>query len=199
MRVHPRRAARWLLFGSLATAAGAALAAAPPDDWLARSRALADELTAELKAELGAALQTGGPVAAIEVCRTRAPMIAAKLSNESGAVVGRTALRLRNPANAPDEVSRALLQRFAADMPGGAGAPGAAPPEAALELRTADGVERRYLRAIALQPPCVACHGRVLAPEVREALANAYPQDAATGFDPGQLRGAVVVRWRAEE
>ena len=199
MRMHPRRAARWLLLGFLATAASVTMAAPPPDDWLARSRALTDQLTAELKAELEAALQTGGPVAAIEVCRTRAPMIAAKLSNDSGALVGRTALRLRNPANAPDEVSRALLQLFAMEMPGGAGAPGAALPEAALELRTAGGVERRYLRAIALQPPCVACHGKVLASEVREAIARAYPQDAAKGFEPGQLRGAVVVRWRAEE
>ena len=199
MQVDPGRAARWLLLGSLATAASATMAAAPPDDWLARSRALADQLTAELKTELGAAMQSGGPVAAIEVCRTRAPSIAARLSSESGAVVGRTALRLRNPANAPDEVSRALLQRFATEMPGATPAPGASLPEGALELRTAGGVERRYVRAIVLQAPCVTCHGKVLAPELREAIAAAYPQDAATGFDPGDLRGAVVVRWLAGE
>ncbi len=42
-------------------------------------------------------MQAGGPVAAIEVCQTRAPEIAARLGQESGAQVGRTALRVRNP------------------------------------------------------------------------------------------------------
>ncbi len=52
--------------------------------WDERSRALADQLMSELQAELKQAMQQGGPVAAIEVCRTRAPQIAARLSAVCG-------------------------------------------------------------------------------------------------------------------
>lgn len=175
----------------------AASAATPgADDRTARSRALADQLTGQLKQELQQALQAGGPVAAIDVCRNRAPAIAAQLSQESGAQVGRTALRVRNPANAPDELERKVLQQFKDEL-AAAQSPPPSPPEAVFELRTPQGIEYRYMRAITLQPPCVLCHGKAIAPDVAAAIQRHYPEDAATGFEPGELRGAVTVRWPA--
>jgi hypothetical protein len=47
--------------------------------WDERSCALADQLMSQLQAELKQAMLQGGPVAAIAVCRTRAPQIAAHL------------------------------------------------------------------------------------------------------------------------
>lgn len=166
----------------------------PDPKWDERSRALADQLMSELKAELGQALQQGGAVAAITVCKSRAPEIAARLSASSGAEVKRTAIRLRNPANAPDDLERAVMQGFAAEL-SGASPVASVPPEAIFESRSAQGTERRYLRAIVMQPVCLACHGTTLAPEIATAIAREYPQDAATGFETGQLRGAVTVRW----
>jgi len=161
-------------------------------DWSARSRVLADRLTTELKAELTAAMQQGGPEQAVDVCRVRAPDIAARLSSESGAEVGRTALRVRNPANRPDELEQAVLHRLAgAFRPDATGAL----PEALLEVRTPRGVERIYLRAIPMQPPCLICHGKALSPALAAAIRADYPDDQATGFDVGELRGAVTVRW----
>ena len=113
----------------------------------------------------------------------------------SGADVSRTAIRLRNPANAPDDLERAVMQAFEAEL--SSAAPAAAPPEAIFESRSARGTERRYLRAIVMQPVCLACHGATLAPELATVIARVYPQDAATGFETGQLHGAVTVRWPA--
>ena len=176
----------------------AAAAAPDPDDWAARSRALADQLTGQLKAELQQAMQSGGPVAAIEVCHTRAPEIAAQLGQQSGARVGRTALRVRNPANAPDDLERKVLQQFADELAAAKSTlPG--PPEAVFELRTPRGIEHRYMRAIPMQPLCATCHGKSIAPEVAAAIGSKYPEDAATGFETGDLRGAVTVRWPARE
>jgi hypothetical protein len=42
---------------------------------------------------------------------------------------------------------------------------------------------------------CLQCHGEALAPEVTQALAARYPDDRATGFREGQLRGALSIRW----
>ena len=95
----------------------------PQDGRLAASRELAAALQGELGSRLQAALAEGGPVGAINVCRTAAPGIATRLSERSGAQVGRTALRIRNPANAPDPGERAVLegfaQRFAAGLQAG--------------------------------------------------------------------------------
>lgn len=187
------RSAR-ILFGLYALLALPAYGGEPEVTWDERSRALADQLMSELKAELGQAIQQGGPVAAVAVCKSRAPQIAARLSESSGADVGRTAIRWRNPANAPDDLERAVMQGFAAELSSALPAT-TAPPEAIVESRSAQGTERLYLRAIIMQPVCLACHGATLTPELATIIAREYPQDAATGFETGQLRGAVTVRW----
>ena len=164
-------------------------------EWVGKSRALSMQLGTELKAELGAAIQKGGPVAAIDVCHTRAPAIAARLSAESGARVGRTALKLRNPANAPDDLQRAVLEQFAGDLASGKIE---GPLEAAFEIKRAGGIERHYMRAIPTEALCLTCHGETVAPELAAAIARDYPGDQATGFKQGELRGAFSVVWPAE-
>ena len=88
------------------------------------------------------------------------------------------------------------MQGFAAELSSALPAT-TAPPEAIFESRSARGTERLYLRAIIMQPACLACHGATLTPELATIIAREYPQDAATGFETGQLRGAVTVRWPA--
>jgi len=168
------------------------VAGEPATDWIAQSRSIAQQLGAELKGELGRAMTDKGPVAAIGVCKDRAPEIAARLSRQSGAQVSRTALRVRNPANAPDDLQRALLEQFSAELASGKFA---GPLEAAFEINRGGQVERRYMRAIPMEGLCVTCHGKALAPEIAAAIAAQYPDDQATGFEPGQLRGAFSVTW----
>ena len=139
---------------------------------------------APFKADLMAALAEGmaeGTVAAIEACNVKAPGIA---TANSGArvVVGRTSHRLRNPHNtAPDWVAP-ILEGYLAD-------PSAAAPEA----RQLDDGRRGYVEPIRLQGLCLACHGSELQPAVAERIATLYPQDAATGFSVGDLRGVFWV------
>lgn len=162
--------------------------------WIEQSRELAMQLGSELKGELSRAIAEGGPIAAISVCHARAPEIAARLSAQSGARVGRTALRVRNPANGPDELQRTLLEQFGAELASGRFQP---PLEAAFEINRGGQVERRYLRAIPTEALCLTCHGATIAPELAAAIARDYPGDQATGFELGQLRGAFTVTWRS--
>lgn len=167
---------------------------APDTAWIDQSRQLAMQLGGQLKGELTKAIAEGGPMAAINVCYLRAPEIAAQLSQASGARVGRTALRVRNPSNAPDDLERAVLEQFAADLGSG---PIDRPLEAVFEIRRGDAVERRYMRAIPTDALCLTCHGKTIAPELAAAIARDYPKDQATGFEQGQLRGAFSVVWPA--
>jgi hypothetical protein len=57
----------------------------------------------------------------------------------------------------------------------------------------------RYMQAIVLQPMCAMCHGDSLAPEVRATIQENYPDDQATGFAVGELRGAFLIDWPAKE
>ena len=55
---------------------------------------------------------------------------------------------------------------------------------------------RAWIRGIFIERPvCLSCHGPPgsLDPEVTTALKNLYPQDEATGYRMGDLRGAFVV------
>jgi len=161
-------------------------------EWVGKSRELTMQLGKELKGELTQAIEKGGPVAAISVCKDRAPAIAARLSEQSGAKVSRTALRVRNPANAPDDLQRSVLEQFAAELATGKAE---GPLEAVFEIERNGQVEHRYMRAIPTDALCLTCHGKVLAPEVAAAIARDYPGDQATGFEQGQLRGAFSVIW----
>lgn len=164
--------------------------AAAEDPRRARSAAIAERFQKEMGERLAGALAAGGPIAAITVCRQEAPGIAARLSTETGARVGRTALRVRNPANAPDAPAREVLERFAQAVASGT----SAPPE---YFAVASDGQARYYKAIITQPACQSCHGQALDPTVAKAIAQHYPNDRATGFAAGGLRGAFVVGWPA--
>ena len=56
-----------------------------------------------------------------------------------------------------------------------------------------------YVEPIVTQPLCLACHGSSLAPEIAERLAADYPDDRATGFEVGDLRGVFWAEFPAAE
>jgi hypothetical protein len=166
-------------------------AGAPPEDpRLAQSRELVARFHADLSGRLKEAMAAGGPVHAIDVCSREAPEIAARLSAESGAVVGRVAAAARNPANAADAGERATLEELRRALANGTG-------EAPSAYVVAEDGSSVFMKAIVTQPQCLVCHGAVLAPEVASAVGRRYPTDQATGFAAGDLRGAFVVRWPA--
>jgi hypothetical protein len=155
----------------------------------ARSEALADRFQKELMSALTAAMAADGPQGAITVCASVAPALAAQLSEESGAIVRRTALRTRNPAAVADATERRVMESWAAAPLGEDGRP--------RRWMAREGGDYRYMRAIPTMPMCLACHGDNVAPDVAAAIRAHYPEDQATGFAPGQLRGAFSIRWDA--
>jgi len=174
-----------------------ALLAAPAwgDDNAARveaSRNAVKELQGKLVTELQAAMKAGGPVNAIEVCSKRASVIAGDISRQHGWKVGRTSLKYRNPANAPDAWEAQVLQDFEKRK-----AAGEDPTKLErFAVVNQDGKQVfRYMKALPIPEgaPCLACHGQKLDPAVAAKLKALYPQDQATAFKTGDLRGAVTI------
>jgi hypothetical protein len=155
-------------------------------------REIANQFGAELRTALQAAMAEGGPLAAIRVCNEDAPRIARSAAEHSGAVVGRTSLKVRNPANEPDDHERAVLAVLAQELAASIEGP---PPE---RIHLLEDGRVRYMSAIVTQPPCLACHGESLAAPVAEALAALYPDDEARGYRSGEMRGAFTITWPAD-
>ena len=152
---------------------------------MSEARALADEFVAALKPQLKGALQSQGPAGAIAVCADVAPQIADSLSLTSGWSVRRVSLKTRNASRAiPDAWEKEQLTRFdawASDAKAGE----------LIDHGEQVGNMFRYLRAQRVEGVCLTCHGQQLSPEVVEALETYYPDDIATGYTVGDVRGAI--------
>jgi hypothetical protein len=153
----------------------------------AQSEALADRFQKQLLGTLTKTMESEGTAGAVNACATAAPALAQQLSKESGASIRRTALRTRNPAAQADATEARTMESWvAAPLEGGR-------PKHWSSYE--QNGEYRFMRAIPTMPMCLACHGESIAPDVSAAIRARYPQDQATGFSAGQLRGAISIRW----
>ena len=144
----------------------------------------------QLKGELEASMKAGGPVNAIQTCQLKAPSIAYEMSTGSGWEVGRTSLKLRNPANSPDAWELEVLNKFEERKAAG---------EDVQQIAHAEVVEQngksefRFMKAIPTAELCLNCHGSELKPEVAAALDAHYTADMARGYKAGDIRGAFTL------
>lgn len=166
---------------SPAPPAAASSSAAPVE----RARAAVAKLKGTLMAELQKAIAERGAAGAVDVCGAISQRVKEEASVD-GITIGRTSSRLRNPANtAPSWVAPILaeLERAPKDQ--------RQPRQVALP----DGAVG-YVEPLVTAPLCLQCHGKDLAPDVKAALAAKYPDDKATGFAEGDLRGVAWVEVR---
>ena len=148
------------------------------------------ELLAPLKKDLKQALVSGmqkGPLHAIKVCKDKAPAILDSLAIE-GVQIGRTSHRLRNPANSGRDWVDTVLQAYLSEE-----------SDRAPRLVPLPNGRMGYVEPIVVQPLCLACHGKSLAPDIAAQIKEAYPEDEATGFDVGDLRGVYWAEYPAAE
>lgn len=148
------------------------------------------EFAGKLKAELKQALKEGGAVYAISVCSTRAQEIGREVSEKRNLNVGRVSLKNRNPANAPSDWQKEVLEKFERRKNDGE-------PVAELTFAEVAEIEEnrqfRFMKAIPTGAICIKCHGQEISTEVKNRLDELYPGDRARGFRPGDIRGAFVV------
>jgi hypothetical protein len=180
-------------FMTLCALSMVAVSAVHAGDYTAKvdaSRTTAKEFMQTLKQELQAGMQDGGPVNAISVCNLSAPAIANTYSVRNGWDVGRTSLKLRNPANAPDAWERSVLESFEERK-----AAGENPAKIEhYEVVSQDGVrELRYMKAIPTAELCLVCHGENIDTVTQARLDTLYPEDQARGYKAGDIRGAFSI------
>ena len=148
------------------------------------------ELAGRLGAELKTALKNGGAIHAIDICNTRARMIAEEISRKRKLRIGRVSLKNRNPGNAPGAWEKKVLEDFERQRRSGKSV---AELTYAVVVRTGRGRQFRFMKAIPTRSVCITCHGKNIPAAVKKELDKLYPDDRARGFRPGDIRGAFVV------
>jgi hypothetical protein len=144
-------------FALLASASASAAGKNVDDSQLATARKLASSFNQQLTREIIDTYTRKGPDAAWLVCRDRAPELADTLSRKYGWRVSRISLKPRNVVLAtPDAWEQRVLNQFEQRAFLG---------ESAQTLEFGDitrdlqGQAYRYMKAIVIQEPCLACHG----------------------------------------
>jgi len=157
---------------------------------ISESKQAIKAFVSQLKVELMAGMQTGGPLQAVSVCNTAAEEIARKNSEKNGWLISRTSLKLRNSKNTPNEWEQAVLESFEKRKAAG---------EPISEIEHAEVVsnngqsEFRYMKAIPAKGLCLVCHGENIASELRTKIDQLYPQDQARNYKLGDIRGAFSI------
>lgn len=154
-----------------------------------RGKMIAGQTFQALSSTLRSKMEEGGPELAVDFCRLHALPITDSVARANEAMIRRTALRWRNPANAPDSIEKVNLEKMTTYMQEGR------EPEVAI-LEEGDSV--RFFAPIVMQPLCSNCHGSpsTFSEELQMVLSEEYPEDHAVGFQPGELRGMWSIKMK---
>lgn len=155
------------------------------------ARKAAGSLVQILGGELKQAMSTGGPEGAISVCKDKAPAIAASVSQNTGMQIKRVSPKNRSPNAVPDaweaSAQAELEKRLAAGEK----------PETLdtwQVVETPTGKVFRYAKGLPVMAVCLNCHGESVNDAVKAKLAAEYPNDKATGYKQGMLRGLISIK-----
>jgi len=167
-----------------------ALAAEVQQAAVQRGKAIATETFGLLSTNLQTALQSGGVSNALPFCSLAASPLTAGMAGKHGVTLRRVTHKPRNPAGRADASELTILNQFSAALTG------TNPPPPLVTNFTAGAVT--FFAPIVLNNElCLKCHGapgQDISPENVAVIQGLYPQDEATGFKLGDLRGA----WRID-
>lgn len=149
------------------------------------------EFATGLKASLTTAMKSGGSTEAITVCNSVAPALASELSKKYGMNIARTSLKVRNPDNVADDWETNVLNDF--EKRKTQGEPIHSLTFKAIE-NTEQGQQMRMMKAIATDKVCLICHGNKISENTQAVLDKYYPNDLATGYKLGDIRGAFSIQ-----
>jgi hypothetical protein len=166
------------------------------EEALMDARKISNQLAEKIRSLLLQEIDKGGFSSAVRVCSELAQEMTLQFNAQTGHHVRRISLKYRNPKNVPDAYEQRKLEEF-----------NILNQKKELSKEYSEIVEEqgkkylRYLRPLIVAPVCVNCHGpkENIPPEVKTILAERYPDDRATGFLVGDVRGAITVKIHVTE
>lgn len=152
-----------------------------------QGKEIVKETFSALNAQLKAALQRDGVPHALKFCNLAAIPITDSLASLYDVDIKRVSLQNRNPDNAPDALEESLISTLEKLM------------VASFNMVVLDQDENPvYIQPILLADQCLQCHGQPgkdITTENYEIIKSLYPDDLATGYSSGDLRGIWRIRF----
>lgn len=131
------------------------------------------------------ALQGGGVENAISFCNLNAMPLVDSLKKIYGAEIKRVSRKTRNSKDEPNELEREMLEAYAFQWKD------SLPMNA--NVQVIDGDKYLFTKPILIDNSlCLTCHGKPengLLKTTDEFIKSKYPEDQATGYEMGDLRG----------
>jgi hypothetical protein len=131
------------------------------------------------------ALQVGGVENAIDFCKLNATPLVDSLSEQFGAEIKRVSLKARNPNDKPNDLEKELLEAYAYQWKD------SIPLKSNVQVLNAH--QYLFTKPILVENAlCLSCHGtndNGLLKESDDFIKSKYPDDQATGYEIGDLRG----------
>jgi len=156
-------------------------------DYEERGRKFAMGTKQALGSKLLASIQEFGPAGAVDFCHIHAMPITDSMATKYSASIKRVSDRPRNPANQANAEERAYIEALK-----GAKAQGEELPPLVVHK---NGTVKAYY-AIETNDMCLKCHGNKgaeIAADTWKVISEKYPNDQATGYSSGEVRGLFVV------
>lgn len=160
-----------------------------PQEIIDTGERVSQELLQQLGSRLKQEVSANGLLKAAEYCNRNAMTLTEEvnLHQLEGTSLKRISLKVRNAANTPSEDERKVLESMQEMLHKGK-----------LGEYLVEENERfyKYYKPLVIKKElCLACHGDLSKnPQLRQFLNEHYPQDKATGYKMGDLRGAVLVK-----
>lgn len=155
-----------------------------------RAQQIAARGFAEMSSALSKAIAEGGVSKALPTCHESALHLTEEVAREGGVKLRRVASRHRNPRNAASEDETAVLKDFEESLK-------TKQPLQPL-VRRENGRTIVFAPIVLASPLCLKCHGepgKDIAKPDHDLIQSLYPDDKATGFKLGDLRGMWRVEW----
>ena len=137
-----------------------------------------------LGGQLTKSIKEGGAASAIPFCNTMAIPLTEEISVKYSTVIKRTSYKVRNENNAPTKEETRILSAYKKLI------------DANEELKPIVEMDKsgspHFYAPILLQQKCLACHGEIgknITVQTDSIIRSYYPNDRATGFKDGDLRG----------
>jgi hypothetical protein len=154
------------------------------ENYIIKGTEVAQNSFKEIKGQLKAQLKDGGPIQAIPFCNEQAIPITRSLSDKFNVTIKRTSDKLRNQQNAPSERELEIIQDYKNSL---------ANNEQLIPIVELDyNNKKHFYSPILLKAECLICHGKLnesINSETAVIVNSLYPNDKATGYKEGDLRG----------
>ncbi|MGA9045159.1 Tll0287-like domain-containing protein [Sulfuricurvum sp.] len=143
-------------------------------------------LLQKLGGELKNQMQTNGSMGALHFCSQNALTLTEQIAKESKTSIKRISINNRNPVNKANKDEIALLNEWDKLVKNGQ------PLPAQKLVKVSDSTIMYYKPIVINNEACLKCHGNVEG-ALAKAIHTTYPEDKATGYKMGDLRGMIAI------